>query len=152
MLILDTSAFFTMDWIPEEDFLCPPGVVDELKRHNDPRLALWDDRLRVSDHTKESFDKVKEEARKTGDLGRLSDVDLSVLALALDMDGTILSDDYSIQNVAESMGIPYRSVGTKGIMKKFKWNYRCIGCGKWFKERFEECPICGSGMRAHRKK
>ena len=93
MLILDTSAFFTMDWIPEEDFLCPPGVVDELKRHNDPRLALWDDRLRVSDHTKESFDKVKEEARKTGDLGRLSDVDLSVLALALDMDGTILSDD-----------------------------------------------------------
>ena len=152
MLILDTSAFFTMDWIPEEDFLCPPGVVDELKRYDDPRLALWDDRLKISDFTDESLNKVREEARKTGDLGRLSDVDLSVLALALDMNGTILSDDYSIQNVAKSMGIPYRSVGTTGIGKKFKWNYRCIGCGKWYKERLDDCPICGSGMKAHRKK
>ncbi len=152
MLILDTSAFFTMDWIPEEDFLCPPGVVDELQRYDDPRLALWDDRLRTSDCTKASLDKVKEEARKTGDLGRLSPVDLSVLALALDMDGTILTDDYSIQNVAKSMGMPYRAVGTAGIKKKFKWNYCCIGCGKWFKEKSDECPICGSAMRAHRKK
>jgi len=152
MLILDTSAFFTMDWIPEEDFLCPPGVVDELKRYDDPRLALWDDRLKISDFTDESLNKVREEARKTGDLGRLSDVDLSVLALALDMNGTILSDDYSIQNVAKSMGIPYRSVGTTGIGKKFKWHYRCIGCGKWYKERLDDCPICGSGMKAHRKK
>ena len=152
MLILDTSAFFTMDWIPDEDFLCPPGVVDELERYDDPRLALWDDRLRVSDFTDESMEKVREEARRTGDLGRLSEVDLSVLALALDMDGTVLTDDYSIQNVAKSMGIPYRSVGTKGIKKKFRWNYRCIGCGKWYKERLEECLICGSGMKAHRKK
>lgn len=152
MLILDTSAFFTMDWIPDEDFLCPPGVVDELKRYDDPRLELWDDRLRISDFTKESLEAVKEEAKKTGDLGRLSDVDLSVLALALDMDGTILTDDYSIQNVAKSMGLSYRSVGTAGIKKKFKWNYRCIGCGKWYKDHSEECLICGSEMRAYRKK
>lgn len=151
-MILDTSAFFTMDWIPDEDFLCPPGVVDELKRYDDPRLELWDDRLRISDFTKESLEIVKEEAKKTGDLGRLSDVDLSVLALALDMDGTILTDDYSIQNVAKSMGLPYRSVGTAGIKKKFKWNYRCVGCGKWYKEHSEECLICGSGMRAYRRK
>ncbi|MGI6472040.1 MAG: NOB1 family endonuclease [Candidatus Methanomethylophilaceae archaeon] len=152
MLILDTSAFFVMDWIPDEEFLCPPGVVDELKRYDDPRLALWDDRLRTSDVTDGSMKRVKEEARRTGDLGRLSDVDLSVLALALDMNGTILSDDYSIQNVAKSMGIPFRPVGTKGIEKKFKWNYRCIGCGKWYKEHYDECPICGSGTKAHRKK
>ncbi|MDD2410887.1 MAG: nucleic acid-binding protein [Candidatus Methanomethylophilaceae archaeon] len=152
MLIMDTSAFFTMDWIPKEDFLCPPGIVEELQRFDDPRLALWDDRLRVSDCTRQSLERVKEEARKTGDLGRLSPVDLTVLALALDTGGTIMTDDYSIQNVARSMGMPYRAVGTAGITKKFKWNYRCIGCGKWFKERSDECPICGSAMRAHRKK
>lgn len=152
MLILDTSAFFTLDWIPEEDFLCPPGVAEELKKYEDPRLALWDDRLRISECTSESAEKVKEEAGKTGDLGRLSPVDISVLALALDTGGTILSDDYSIQNTALSMGIPYRAVGTSGISRKFKWNYRCIGCGRWFKEKSEECPICGSPMKAHRKK
>lgn len=152
MLIMDTSAFFTMDWIPEEDFLCPPGIVEELQRFDDPRLALWDDRLRVSDCTRPSLEKVKEEAKRTGDLGRLSPVDLTVLALALDTGGTIMTDDYSIQNVARSMGMPYRAVGTSGITKKYKWNYKCIGCGKWFKERSDECPICGSPMRAHRKK
>lgn len=152
MLIMDTSAFFTMDWIPEEDFLCPPGIVEELQKFDDPRLALWDDRLRVSDCTRPSLERVKEEARMTGDLGRLSPVDLTVLALALDTGGTIMTDDYSIQNVARSMGMPYRAVGTAGITGKYKWNYKCTGCGKWFKERSDECPICGSPMRAHRKK
>ncbi|MDR1405076.1 MAG: nucleic acid-binding protein [Candidatus Methanoplasma sp.] len=152
MLILDSSALFSMEGLPDEEFMCPPGVVDELARHKDGRLVLWGDLLRISDCTKESIIKVKDAARKSGDLGRLSDVDIAVLALAADTGGTILSDDYSIQNVSKIMGMPFRSVGTKGITKTEKWNYRCVGCGKWFKERPDECPICGSGMKACRKK
>ena len=69
-----------------------------------------------------------------------------------DIGGTVLSDDFSILNLCTVMNIPNRAVGTKGIKKVEKWNYHCIGCGKWFKEKSEECPICGSAMRAHRKK
>ena len=152
MLILDSSALFSMEGLPDEDFLCPPGVVDELARYKDGRLDLWGDMLRVSDCTKDSVEKVTAAARKSGDLGRLSPVDITVLALALDTQGTILSDDYSIQNVSRIMGIPFRPVGMKGIEKVEKWNYRCVGCGKWFKEKADECPICGSGMRSYRKK
>ena len=141
-----------MDGLPNEEFLCPPGVVDELAKYNDKRLDLWGDLLRTSDCTKDSVEKVTEVARKSGDLGRLSPVDLAVLALAVDTRGTILTDDYSIQNVSRIMGIPFRPVGTAGISKVEKWNYQCIGCGKWFKEKIDECPICGSGMKAHRKK
>ena len=108
--------------------------------------------MHVSDCSKESLDKVTEAARKSGDLGRLSPVDMTVLALAVDVQGTIWSDDYSIQNVARIMGIGFRPIGMKGIEKVVKWNYRCIGCGKWFKEKMPECPICGSGMKACRKK
>ncbi|MDR2846292.1 MAG: nucleic acid-binding protein [Candidatus Methanoplasma sp.] len=151
MLVLDSSALFSMEQLPDEDFLCPPGVVDELKRYKDHRLDLWGDLLRVSDCTKHSIDKVTEVSRKSGDLGRLSPVDITVLALALDTGGTILSDDYSIQNVATIMGIGFRPVGMAGIKKVEKWNYKCIGCGKWFKEKSAECPICGSPMKAHRK-
>ncbi len=141
-----------MDNLPEEEHVCPPGVIRELKRHGDPRLVLWDDMVRVSDCTSESMERVKEAAKRTGDIARLSPVDKTVLALALDMGGTIWSDDYSIQNVARTLGIPFKSVGTDGIRKVVKWNYQCIGCRKWYKEKLPECPICGSEMRACRRK
>jgi UPF0271 protein len=106
----------------------------------------------VSECTQSSISKVKDAATKTGDIGRLSDVDVSVIALAIDLDGIVLTDDFSIQNVCSVMRINYRSVGTDGIKKVEKWNYRCNGCGKWYKEKQNDCPICGSSMKAHRKK
>jgi endoribonuclease Nob1 len=152
MLILDSSALFAMQDLPDEEAICPPGVIDELRRYKDPRLDLWGDMLRVSDCTEASIRKVEDAARKSGDLGRLSPVDITVLALALDADGTVLSDDYSIENVAGIMGIPCRAVGTDGIKKIAKWNYRCQGCGKWYKEKLPDCPICGAQMRSYRRK
>lgn len=152
MLVLDSSAFFSMDTLPDEEHVCPPGVIRELEKYEDPRLALWGDMVRVSDCSKESLEKVEAAARRSGDLGRLSPVDMTVLALALDVGGTILSDDYSIQNVARIMGIGFRPVGMKGIQKVYRWNYQCIGCRKWYKEKMDECPICGSPMKACRHK
>ena len=152
VLVLDSSALFSMDQLPEGESVCPPGVVDELRRYKDPRLSLWGDLLRVSDCTAASVKRVEEAAGRSGDIGRLSPVDVTVLALALDIDGTVLTDDYSIQNAARVLGVPYRAVGQEGIRRMERWNYRCTGCGKWFKERRDECPICGSSMRAHRKR
>ena len=149
--VLDSSALFAMENLPE-DSVCPPGVIDELRKYKDSRLDLWGDLLRVSDCSNSALTLVESEAKKTGDLGRLSPVDMTVIALAVDIGGTVLSDDFSILNLCTVMNIPNRAVGTKGIKKVEKWNYHCIGCGKWFKEKSEECPICGSAMRAHRKK
>ena len=152
VIVLDSSALFSMEDLPDGDCVCPPGVIDELRKYKDRRLDLWGDMLRVSDCSPESMEKVKEEARKSGDLGRLSPVDLTVIALGLDLNGVVYSDDYSIENVCSRLGIQYRPVGTGGIRKVEKWNYQCIGCKKWYKERMDECPICGSPMKAHRKK
>ena len=152
VIVLDSSALFSMEDLPDGDCVCPPGVIDELRKYKDGRLDLWGDMLRVSDCSPESMEKVKEEARKSGDLGRLSPVDLTVIALGLDLNGVVYSDDYSIENVCSRLGIQYRPVGTGGIRKVEKWNYQCIGCKKWYKERMDECPICGSPMKAHRKK
>jgi len=151
VIILDTSALFSMEDLPE-DCLCPPGVITELERYKDRRTERWGDLLRISDCTDKSIVVVKEAARKSGDIGRLSDVDVTVLALALDVSGEILTDDYSIQNVASILNIPYRPVGMQGIKKVEKWNYRCVGCGKWYKEDVKECSICGHSLRSHRKK
>ena len=151
VIVLDSSALFSMENLPDGDCVCPPGVIDELRKYKDRRLDLWGDMLRVSDCSPESMEKVKEEARKSGDLGRLSPVDLTVIALGLDLDGVVYSDDYSIENVCTRLGIQYRPVGTGGIKKVEKWNYQCIGCKKWYKEKMDECPICGSKMKAFRR-
>ena len=152
VIILDSSALFSMENLTEEECICPPGVIDELRKYKDPRLDLWGDMLRTSDCTQTSLKKVEDEAKKSGDLGRLSPVDMTVIALGLDLQGTVYSDDFSIQNVCARMGIDYKAIGTKGIKKIERWNYQCIGCKKWYKEKMDECPICGSPMRSHRKK
>jgi len=152
MLILDSSALFSMEDLPNGEIAVPPGVVDELMKYKDHRIERWGDLLRVSECTKASISKVNDAALKSGDAGRLSDVDVSVIALALDLKGVVMTDDFSIQNVCSIMGIEYRSVGTDGIKKVEKWNYRCNGCGKWYKEKTNDCPICGSSMKAYRKR
>lgn len=152
VIVLDSSALFAMENLPDQDCVCPPGVIDELRKYKDRRLDLWGDMLRVSDCTDASVAAVKEEAKKSGDLGRLSPVDITVIALGLDLDGTVYSDDFSIQNVCARLNIQYLAIGTEGIKKVEKWNYQCIGCKKWFKEKSDECPICGSPMKPHRKR
>ena len=84
MIVLDSSAFFSMDSLPDEEHVCPPGVIKELEKYEDPRLALWGDMVHVSDCSAESMKKVEEVAKKSGDIGRLSPVDMTVLALAVD--------------------------------------------------------------------
>jgi len=152
MLILDSSALFSMEDLPDGDIAVPPGVVEELKKYNDHRLERWGDLLRISECTKASISKVAGVSLKSGDAGRLSEVDVSVIALALDLKGVVMTDDFSIQNVCSIMGIEYKPVGTEGIKRVEKWNYRCNGCGKWYKEKADDCPICGSSMKAYRKR
>ena len=64
-LVLDSSALFSMENLPEEDSVCPPGVIKELTKYKDPRLDLWGDMLRTSDCSTESMRKVEEVARRT---------------------------------------------------------------------------------------
>ncbi|MDR0790964.1 MAG: nucleic acid-binding protein [Methanomassiliicoccaceae archaeon] len=151
-LILDSSALFSMEDLPHDDIAVPGGVIDELRKYKDSRLDRWGDLLRVSECTKASLSKVRDITVKSGDIGRLSDVDMSVIALAVDLGGIVMTDDFSIQNVCRIMGIEYRSVATDGIKKIEKWNYKCNGCGKWYKEKSNDCPICGSSMKACRKR
>jgi UPF0271 protein len=98
--------------------------------------------------------KVAKTAQETGDDRRLSLTDIEIVALALDInkkpdqEATILSDDYSIQNVASTLDIKFQGFLQKGITKKFKWVSRCPGCGKQFKEIKKICPICGTSTKS----
>lgn len=152
-LVLDTSALFSMRDLPlDAEIYTTPGVISELERYGDSRARYWEHALRTSDPVSDSLRMIKKAAEKTGDISRLSETDLEVLALAKDLGATILTDDYSIQNLARYLGIEYKAVGLVGIKRLVKWKLRCTGCGRTWEERHPECPVCGSPLRTSRSR
>ena len=147
--VLDTSALFSMQDLPP-DVRCftTPGVLKELEKFGDRRSELWGEMLTVSEPTSTSLRKVREASSRTGDSTRLSPTDIEVLALALELKAQVLSDDYSLQNLATYLGIPFKPVGLKGIKDLRRWRWRCIGCGKVFDKEMPDCPICGSKLKS----
>jgi len=153
--VLDTSVLYYGKDLPQ-GFECviTPGVVKELNREGmSSRLELlMATRVRVSSPSDRSLKKVDGEAEKTGDSRRLSQTDKELLALALDLGYELLTDDYSIQNLARVLGIPARGFDQKGISEVFEWQAKCKGCGKLFPADVRTCDVCGSETRTRRKK
>jgi UPF0271 protein len=92
-------------------------------------------------------------AANTGDLPRLSPVDLDVLALAISTGETLFTDDYSLQNVCRSLNHPFEAVSNRKSKQQWSWELRCIGCKATRKadsQTEQECEICGSVMKVKR--
>lgn len=102
---------------------------------------------------------VEDVIKESGDLLRLSDVDKGIIALALNfkrqgIHPVLATDDYSIQNVLKIMGIPFKSVLTKGIEDVVGWVKFCKGCKKAYPSDYPgaDCEICGSPISRKRTK
>ncbi len=153
--VLDTSVLYYGKDLPQgRELVIPPGVVKELTKEGmGERLELLlATRVRVSSPSRRSLEKVRAAAEKTGDSRRLSDVDMELLALAHELDYELLTDDYSIQNVARAMGLDVRGLDQRGIREIYEWDSKCRGCGKILPSEVKECPVCGSQTKAHRKR
>ena len=128
-----------------------PKVVEEVK---DPESRLFLEglinagKVRVLMPSRGSVEAVREAAKRTGELGELSEADLEILALAYELKGVLFTDDYNLQNIAKTLGIEFRTL-KRGIKHVIRWNYVCIGCGRRFKEMPPKgiCPDCGSPVR-----
>ena len=96
--------------------------------------------------------RAREAAAKTGDLPRMSPADLDVLALAVELGGEVLSDDYRIQNVGRALGVPVRASDQRGIREAWEWVPRCTGCRRVLDAPRDDCPVCGSPVRLVKKR
>jgi UPF0271 protein len=102
--------------------------------------------LKIEEPLKKAVDDVTEKAKSTGDHLKLSQADIDVLAKALEVSGTLVTDDYSIQNVAARLGIETQPIQQARIKRVLKWRRRCVGCGRLY-ETATTCPVCGSEVR-----
>ncbi len=154
-LVLDSSALYYGKDLPDGyELIISPGVVRELEKEGmGPRLEfLLASKLRVYSPEEKHIEKAKLAARATGDISRLSNTDIEVLALALETGYQLVTDDYSIQNTAAELGVPCRGLDQRGITSVWHWEARCIGCGKTFESNVDVCDICGSGTKSSRKR
>lgn len=154
--VLDTSAVLSGKPINIIDakLVTTPLVSSEIKpggRDYQNFQFMKEQGLEIIVPSKDSNKKILDVSKETGDFPRLSETDIQIMALALDLsdanDVVILTDDYSIQNVASELNIKFEPISQSGITKKFKWIYQCRGCGKKFKENISICPICGAKTR-----
>jgi UPF0271 protein len=149
--VLDASALLTGRQFPGE-LATVPGVLRELQRHGmTPQLeAIVDTQVRVLSPGAGARERVRAASESTGDVHRMSPTDRDLVALSLELGATLVTDDYSIQNLCRVLGLPYEPILMPGIKEAWTWTYRCTGCGRTWPEWHEECPTCGSPLRTSR--
>ena len=157
MRVLDTAALLHWPVAELVNGICSGSQGQGIERVSPKRamlvLALDIEWRQVS---AEWLEMAREVAAKSGDLPRLSDVDVDVLSLALGLDLPLITDDYRLQNVMQSVGKIATSVESKGSKKVWRWELRCTGCrvktevpsdvDRSKKGEVKDCDICGSPM------
>ncbi len=136
----------------------PPAVLEELTRNSlaKTRLeaAIRSGKAKVVMPSSEALLEVKDASSLMGDSYLLSEADIQVLALALDLkkegdDTTIVTDDYSIQNVADKIRLNYKPLITFGIRKRILWKRYCPACYKSYPQDYPHriCQVCGTPLK-----
>jgi UPF0271 protein len=159
-IVLDTSALVAgLDpfSISEEQYTVP-AVRDEIAgssisgfRFN---TAEENGKVKVKTPSEEFLQKARTAASEVGDAYFLSQTDLQVLALALELEAhgfhpLIATDDYSIQNVAKQVRIEFASLATFGIRRRLEWMRYCPACHKKYPATYKssKCEVCGTELK-----
>jgi len=157
---LDTSALIAGfdPFAIKEKAYSTPLVKEELKSGSTPNLrfqtAVENKKLEVKQPESKFIDVVIQQSKRTGDFKYLSQADIEVLALALQLKSsgenpTVVTDDYSMQNVANKLGIEFSPLTTFGIKYRFKWILYCPACRKKYPPDYKpkKCEVCGTELK-----
>lgn len=160
IVILDTSAFIAgFEPLSIQDIqYSVPEVKNELIANSLPwtrfNAAVENGKLKVKTPRADYIERIKASSKAVGDLLFLSEADRQVLALALELkdqgcNPQIVTDDYSIQNVANQLSIEFVPLMTFGIRYRFRWTLYCPACHHKYPAdyRSKNCEICGTKLK-----
>ncbi len=149
--ILDSSAFYAgIPFSSNEPSITTSDVYNEIKHikkdHDAIQILIETKRLKISDPEQRFVTTVKNAAKKSGDFPNLSQEDVSIIALSLQYDAELITDDFAVSNVAKNLSIKVIPIMTNGIKKIVTWVYYCPGCKTNFSE-IKNCPNCGNRLK-----
>lgn len=149
--VLDSTSFYAgIPFASQEKSFTTSLVYEEIKhikkRYNAVNILVELGRLQIIDPQKRFVDKAVEKASQTGDLADLSDEDLSIIGLSLEIGGDLVTDDFAVSNVAKQLGIKVIPIMTKGISKILQQSSYCIVCRQEY-EGVVRCPLCGTLLK-----
>jgi UPF0271 protein len=160
VIVLDTSAFLAGfdPFSLSEEQVTVPKVEEEIRKNSIIlvrfKTALENGKLKVKAPSEEFLNKAKASSTKVGDSFLLSETDKQLLALALELKATgyapqIVTDDYSIQNVATQLRIEFLALATFGIKRLLEWIRYCPACHREYPANFssKECLVCGTELK-----
>jgi endoribonuclease Nob1 len=148
--VLDATAFYAgIPFTSNDSFITTSVVYDEIqhikKKQGILEMLQQTNRLQIRDPSDEFISTVRHTADKTGDNVIISKQDITIIALALENNIELITDDFAVTNVAKQLKIKTSSLMTQGINTIGKWISYCSMCGKEFSKE-KECPICGSKL------
>jgi len=149
--ILDASAFYAgVPFSSSEDCYTTSLVYEEIKHikknHDALGTLLETNRLKIREPDPESTKTAIKASKDTGDFPQLSKQDISIIALCIELNGEIISDDYAISNVSKNLGLKISSIMTKGIEDVGTWIHYCPGC-RTNHTSGKVCPMCGTPLK-----
>lgn len=146
MYVLDASAFIE-EFETEASIATIPAVREELADGAGYRYdAMEGAGMHIHIPDEGAIDRVRKTATSTGDLDVLSETDVRLIAAAVELDATLVTDDYAMQNVAEALDVETEVIAQEGIREQRDWHFQCQGCGQEFEEHHDRCPICGADL------
>lgn len=165
IIVLDTSAFLA-GFDPfsfNQELVTVPRVQDEIHRNSMVKTrfeaAVESGKLKLRLPSEKFSRKTKSIACRVGDEVKLSETDMQLLALALQLrtEGAVplvVSDDYSIQNVVKQMEIDFEALSTFGIKRLLQWITYCPACHKQYatESKAKDCQVCGTKLKRKPRK
>jgi len=165
IVVLDTSAFLGGfdPFATNTEQVTVPKVEEEILRNSMIKLrfqtALENNKIKIKTPNPQYVTKTKAAASQAGDYHKLSETDLQLLSLAFELKQQgatpqIVTDDYSIQNVAKQLSIDFSAQATFGIKRHLEWIRYCPACHKQYppNSKTQECQICGTTLKRKPKR
>ena len=149
--VLDSSAFYAgIPFSSNEPSYITSLVYNEIehikKDHDAIQILIETKRLTINEPEDRFVTSTIDAAKKSGDFSNLSDEDISTIALSLQLNADLVTDDFAVSNVAKSINIKVIPVMTNGIKNVVIWKYYCPGCKTDF-SKLTECPTCGNKLK-----
>ncbi|RLE78026.1 MAG: DNA-binding protein [Thermoprotei archaeon] len=155
VVVVDANAIIDHDaLLALETAVTTPSVIDELRDERSrlrAEVSIAMGKLKVLSPSSEYVARVARLAEQVGSFPKLSEADVSIVALALELKESgesvaVVTDDYAVMDLARRLGIKCKPLRTSGIRSTRAWAPYCPACRRFYERGLRECPVCGAKL------